>query len=65
MENEIKKIELAQLELGQSSQLSFVLIKQTKEIVATYEKNAELSLRICLKIPSEYPLKSVEIDLND
>ena len=39
MENEIKKIELAQIELGQQNQLSFVLYKSTKEIVATYDKN--------------------------
>lgn len=44
MENEIKKIELAQLELGQQNQLTFVLYKQTKEIVATYEKNQEISV---------------------
>lgn len=36
LENEIKKIELSQLELGQKSDLTFVLFKSTKEIIATY-----------------------------
>lgn len=44
MENEIKKIEMAQLELGAQNQLSFVLYKSTKEIVATYNKNNEISV---------------------
>jgi len=65
MENEIKKIEMAQLELGQSSNLSFVLYKSTKEIVATYDKHNEVSVQIKLKIPAEYPLKSVEVDLTE
>ena len=65
MENEIKKIEMAQLELGESSNLSFVLYKQTKEIEATYDKHNEVSVKIKLKIPVEYPLKSVEVDLTE
>jgi len=59
LENEIKKIELSQLELGQNSDLTFVLFKQTKEIVATYKQSSELSCQIKIKIPIEYPLKSV------
>jgi hypothetical protein len=43
LDNEIKKIELSQLELGQSSELTFVLFKSTKEVIATYSKSAELS----------------------
>jgi hypothetical protein len=35
LENEIKKIEVAQINLG-SSELSFSLFKSTKEIMATY-----------------------------
>ena len=65
MDNEIKKIELAQLELGAQNQLSFVLYKSTKEIVASYEPNAELAVQIKLKIPAEYPLKSVVVDISD
>ena len=65
MDNEIKKIELAQLELGKQNQLSFVLYKSTKEIVATYEPNSELAVQINLKIPAEYPLKSVVVDISD
>jgi len=42
-----------------------VLYKQTKEIVATYDKNSEISVQIRLKIPVEYPLKSVVVDLTD
>ena len=65
MENEIKKIELAQLELGAQNQLTFVLYKSTKEIVATYDKNSEFNVSIKLKIPAEYPLKSVVVDLTE
>ena len=44
MENEIRKIEMSQLELGQDNELSFVLFKSTKEIVATYNKSSEISV---------------------
>ena len=65
MEHEIKKIELSQAELGQDSDLSYVLFKSTKEIIATYVKGPEVSVQIKLKIPSEYPLKSVQVDLGE
>lgn len=44
MEHEIKKIELSQAELGANSDLTFVLFKSTKEIIATYAKSSELSV---------------------
>jgi hypothetical protein len=44
MENEIRKIELSQAEMGADSDLSFVLFKSTKEIVATYNKSSEISV---------------------
>ena len=59
LENEIKKIELSQLELGANSDLTFVLFKSTKEVVATYNKTADISCKLLLKIPADYPLKSV------
>jgi hypothetical protein len=65
MENEIRKIELSQAELGANSDLSFVLFKSTKEIIATYVKTAEISVQIKLKIPQEYPLRSVQVDLGE
>ena len=65
MEHEIKKIELSQAELGANSDLTFVLFKSTKEIVATYVKTAEISVQIKLKIPSEYPLRTVQVDLGE
>ena len=65
MENEIRKIEMSQLELGADNELSFVLFKSTKEIVATYNKSSEISVQIKLKIPAEYPLKSVAVDLSE
>ena len=36
LENEIKKIEMSQLELGENSDLTFSLYKSTKEVIATY-----------------------------
>lgn len=36
LENEIKKIELSQLEFGSNSDLTFQLFKSTKEVVANY-----------------------------
>ena len=33
--------------------------------MATYEKNEEISVKIGLKIPTEYPLKSVVVELQD
>jgi len=43
LDNEIKKIELSQLELGTDSPLNFVLFKSTKEVVASYSKTAEIT----------------------
>ena len=65
MENEIRKIELSQAELGADNELSFVLFKSTKEIVATYNKSSEISVQIRLKIPAEFPLKPVVVDLSE
>ena len=42
LDNEIKKIEMSQLELGANSDLTFVLFKSTKEVIATYAKTAEI-----------------------
>lgn len=42
LENEIKKIELSQLELGANSDLTFQLFKSTKEVVANYAQSSEL-----------------------
>jgi E3 ubiquitin-protein ligase listerin len=60
MENEIKKLEIAQAEMGSDS-LSFTLYKSTKEIFANYTQG-EIQVQIKLKIPFDYPLKSVEVD---
>lgn len=65
MENEIKKIELAQLELGSNSGLTFALYKSTQEVVASYQKDAEITVTIKVKIPMEYPLQSVSVDLDE
>ncbi|CDW71489.1 ring zn-finger-domain-containing protein [Stylonychia lemnae] len=62
LDNEIKKIEVAQTQLG-SSELSFALYKSTKEITATYSKN-EIQMNLRIKIPNEYPLKLVEVDVS-
>lgn len=59
LENEIKKIEMSQVEFGSKNDLSFVLFKSTKEIIATYNKSSEIQCQIKIKIPSDYPLKSV------
>jgi hypothetical protein len=65
LENEIRKIEMHQLELGDNNELSFALYRSTNEIVATYTKSSEISAKISLKIPSDYPLKSITIDIGD
>lgn len=65
LDNEIKKIELSQLELGQNSELTFVLFKSTKEVIATYAKSTELSCQLKIKIPHDYPLKSVQVDIGE
>jgi len=65
LENEIKKIEMSQLELGADSDLSFVLFKSTKEVIATYNKITDISVQLKLKIPADYPLKSVVVDIGD
>lgn len=64
LEDEIRKIEVSQLELGgaSESELSFELYKSTKEVVATYKKG-DLQCSLKLRIPHEYPLKSVEVDI--
>lgn len=65
LDNEIKKIELSQLELGASSDLTFVLFKSTKEVIATYNKSSELSCQLKIKIPMDYPLRSVQVDIGE
>lgn len=65
LDNEIKKIELSQIELGQNSELTFVLFKSTKEVIATYAKSSELSCQLKIKIPHDYPLKSVQVDIGE
>jgi hypothetical protein len=64
LENEIKKIEMSQLELGADSALTFELYKSTKEVIATYKPN-EFVCTLKLKIPNEYPLKSVVVDIGE
>ena len=59
MENEIRKIEISQADLS-TQNLSFVLFKSTKEILANYVQG-EVEVQLRLKIPSEYPLKSVDV----
>ena len=63
LENEIKKIELAQITLGSASELTFSLFKSTKEILANFSKG-EIQLTLKIKIPSEYPMKLVEVEVN-
>jgi hypothetical protein len=65
LENEIRKIELSQMELGSDNDLSFVLYRSTNEVQATYVKSSELSYKITLRIPPDYPLKSVVVDIGD
>ena len=62
LENEIKKIEVAQLSLGQS-ELTFALFKSTKEILASFSKG-EIEMTLKIKIPADYPLKLVEVDVS-
>ena len=62
LENEIKKIETAQLQLGQN-ELTFSLFKSTKEILANFTKG-EIEMTLKIKIPADYPLKLVEVDVS-
>jgi len=62
LENEIHKIEVAQASMD-ISDLSFALFKSTKEIIATYTQG-EVELSLKMKIPPDYPLKSVESDIS-
>ena len=62
LENEIKKIEVAQLQLGQS-ELKVSLFKSTKEIPASFTKG-EIEMTLKIKIPADYPLKLVEVDVS-
>lgn len=62
LDNEIKKIEIAQLQLG-ASELSFALFKSTKEILANFKKG-EIEMTLKIKIPTDYPLKLVEVDVS-
>ncbi|CAI2381223.1 unnamed protein product [Moneuplotes crassus] len=59
MENEIRKIETSQADLS-TQNLSFTLFKSTQEILADYV-NEEVEVQLKLKIPNEYPLKSIEV----
>lgn len=65
LENEIRKIEMSQLELGADNDLTFALFRSTNEVVATYTQSSEISAKISLKIPSDYPLKSVDVNIGD
>lgn len=62
LENEIKKIEMAQINIG-GHQLSFQLFKSTKEIITTF-KRGEVELQLKIKIPADYPLKTVEVEVS-
>lgn len=63
LENEIKKIEMAQVDLSsQGEGLSFALYKSTAEILGTYTRD-EVSMQLKLKIPQDYPLQSVQVDI--
>lgn len=65
LENEINKIEMSQLTLnenGQGEGLTFSLYKSTKEIMASYTKG-EVSMGLKIQIPSDYPLKSVSVEV--
>jgi E3 ubiquitin-protein ligase listerin len=42
-----------------------VLFKSTKEIVATYTQSSELQCQLKIKIPLDYPLKSVQVDIGE
>ena len=61
LDNEIQKIETSQVTLaenGQGEGLTFALYKSTKEIEAQYTKG-EVSMKLKIVIPQDYPLKSV------
>ncbi|TNV72666.1 hypothetical protein FGO68_gene17533 [Halteria grandinella] len=62
LDNEIKKIELAQLQLG-ASELTFALFKSTKEILANFKKG-EIEMTLKIKLPTDYPLKLVEVEVS-
>lgn len=59
MENEIRKIEISQADLN-AQNLTFTLFKSTQEILADY-REGEVEVQLKLKIPNEYPLKSVDV----
>jgi len=64
LEHEIKKIEVAQSLGGAlNDQLSFQLFKSTKEIFATYRKG-EIEMQLKIRIPPDYPLKSVDVEVS-
>eukprot|EP00347_Sterkiella_histriomuscorum_P012612 403367900 len=63
LDNEIRKIEIAQTELGGKG-LTFSLFKSTKEIQAYY-KQGEIEMTLKIRIPSDYPLKIVEADITN
>jgi len=41
------------------------LFRSTNEIIASYAKNEEINAKITLRIPADYPLKSVVVDIGD
>lgn len=53
------------MELGTENDLTFVLYRSTNEVQATYKKSEELTYKITMKIPPDYPLKSVVVDIGD
>jgi hypothetical protein len=48
--------------MGQN-ELSFALFKSTKEILANFTKG-EIEMTLKIKIPPDYPLKLVEVDVS-
>ena len=65
LDNEVNKIEMSQItlnETGQGEGLKFQLFKSTREIIAEYTKG-EVSMQLKIQIPTDYPLKSVQVEV--
>ena len=43
--------------------MTFALFKSTKEIIANFKKG-EIEMSLKIKIPVDYPLKLVEVDVS-
>lgn len=65
LENEIKKIEIAQSlsSANINADLTFQLFKSTKEILVTYHRK-EIEMQLRIRIPPDYPLKSVDVEVS-